>query len=247
MSLVGSRWSVAMALVLSSLLSLTLAAQSGTPAVLQRTLVASDGSRILYGLSVPAGYKAGEPRPLIVALHPGGPRTPYYGLSYLRSIALPALRDMGAIMVAPDCPPPGSWSDPAGERAVLALVEQIRKEYAIDARRILVTGFSMGGRGTWFMATRHADVFTAAIPVAGAPGSDPIDRLGRIPMYVIHSRADDVVPFEPDARTTGELQKLGRTIRFEPLDGLSHYEMGGYIEAITRAGRWVAERWAERK
>ncbi|MBI2187087.1 MAG: prolyl oligopeptidase family serine peptidase [Acidobacteria bacterium] len=223
--------------------ALQASAQSAAPALLQRTFVAPDGGRILYGLSVPPGYTPGEPRPLVVALHPGGPRTPYYGYSFLRGIVSPALRDLGAIMVAPDCPPPGSWSDPTGERAVLALVEHIRREYTIDPRRILVTGFSMGGRGTWFMATRHADLFTAAIPIAGAPGDEPLDRLGRIPMYVIHSRADDVVPFEPDARTTRELEKLGRTIRLEALDGIGHFEMGAYIDAFTRAGRWIAERW----
>lgn len=232
-----------LSLLLSSALSLALAAQSAGPALLQRTLVAPDGGRILYGLSVPPGYKSGEARPLIVALHPGGPRSPYYGYSFLRSIFSPALGNLGAIMIAPDCPSPGSWSDPAGERAVLALVEAIRKEYTIDPRRILVTGYSMGGRGTWFMASRHSDLFTAAIPVAGAPGSEPIDRLGRIPTYIIHSRADEVVPFEGDENAARELEKLGRPVRFEPLDGPGHYDMGAYVEAIARGGRWVADRW----
>jgi predicted peptidase len=235
-----------MSLVLASALSLALAAQSAAPAVLQRTFVAPDTGKILYGLSVPAGYSAREPRPLVVALHPGGPRTPYYGLSFLRSIVSPALRDLGAIMIAPDCPPPGSWSDAAGERAVLALVESVMKEYTIDRRRILVTGFSMGGRGTWFMASRHADLFTAAIPIAGSPGSEPLDRLGRIPTYVIHSRDDEVVPFAQDEQAARELETRGRAVRFEALAGISHYQMGGYVDALARAGRWVAERWSQR-
>lgn len=233
-----------MSLLLASALSIALAAQSAAPAVLQRTFVVPDGGRLLYGLSVPPGYKAGASRPLVVALHPGGPRTPYYGLSFLRGIVSPALGDLGAVMIAPDCPPSArSWSDPLAERAVLALIESIRKEYAIDGRRILVTGFSMGGRGTWFMASRHADLFTAAIPIAGAPGDEPLDRLGRIPTYAIHSRADEVSPFEPDERTTRELEKLGRTVRFEALDGIGHYEMGGYIPSLARAGRWVMQQW----
>lgn len=233
-----------MSLLLASALSIALAAQSAAPAVLQRTFAVPDGGRMLYGLSVPPGYKASEPRPLVVALHPGGPRTPYYGLSFLRGIVSPALGDLGAVMIAPDCPPSArSWSDPQAERGVLALIESIRKEYAIDERRILVTGFSMGGRGTWFMASRHADLFTAAIPIAGASGDEPLDRLGRIPTYAIHSRADEVVPFEPDERTTRELEKLGRTVRFEALDGIGHYEMGGYIPSLARAGRWVMQQW----
>lgn len=228
------------------LIALTLFAalsQQAAPAVLQRTFVAPEAGRILYGISIPPGYTSREPRPLVLALHPGGERTPYYGLSFMRGIVSPALKDLGAIIVAPDCPT-RAWSDPAAERAVMALLESVMKEYEIDRRRILVTGFSLGGRGTWFMSSRHADFFTAAIPIAGSSGEEPLDRLGRIPTYVIHSRNDQVVPFDPDQRTTQQLEKLGRTVRFEALEGLGHYEMGGYIDALARAGRWVAERWS---
>jgi predicted peptidase len=219
-----------------------LLGQSAPPAVLQRTFVAPESGRILYGISVPAGYSAREPRPLILALHPGGERTPYYGLSFMRGIVSPALKDLNAIIVAPDCPT-RSWSDPAAEQAVMALLQNVMKEYAVDRRRILVTGFSLGGRGTWFMSSRHADLFTGAIPIAGASGDEPLDRLGKIPTYVIHSRQDQVVPFEPDERTTRQLEKMGKPVRFEALDGLGHYEMGGYIDALTRGGKWIAERW----
>ena len=228
-------------IVLASAL-LALLGQSAAPAVLQRTFVSPESGRILYGISVPAGYTKGEPRPLILALHPGGERTPYYGLSFMRGIVSPALKDLNAIIVAPDCPT-RSWSDPAAEQAVMALLQNVMKEYAVDRRRILVTGFSLGGRGTWFMSSRHADLFTGAIPIAGASGDEPLDRLGRIPTYVIHSRDDQVVPFAPDERTTRELEKLGRMVRFEALEGLGHYEMGGYIDALTRGGKWIAERW----
>ena len=96
----------------------------------------------------------------------------------MRGIVSPALKDLNAIIVAPDCPT-RSWSDPAAEQAVMALLQNVMKEYAVDRRRILVTGFSLGGRGTWFMSSRHADLFTGAIPIAGASGDEPLDRLGK--------------------------------------------------------------------
>ena len=164
----------------------------------------------------------------------------------MRGIVSPALKDLNAIIVAPDCPT-RSWSDPAAEQAVMALLQNVMNEYAVDRRRVLVTGFSMGGRGTWFMSSRHADLFTGAIPIAGSSGDEPLDRLGKIPTYVIHSRQDQVVPFEPDERTTRQLEKMGKPVQFEALDGLGHYEMGGYIDALTRGGRWIAERWNGRR
>jgi predicted peptidase len=126
---------------------------------------------------------------------------------------------------------------------VMALLGSVLDDYAVDRRRILVTGFSLGGRGTWFMASRHADLFTAAIPMAAPTGDDPIDRLRTIPTYVIHSRDDALVPFAPAERIARQLEQMGRPVRFEALRDLGHFEMGGYVDALKRAGRWIAERW----
>jgi predicted peptidase len=207
-----------------------------------RTLAVREVGTITYGISVPPGVKPGEARPLILALHPGGDRTAFYGSTFARQIVIPALVDLGAIVVAPDCPT-RSWSDAPADAAVMALIDHVRKEHAIDARRVLVTGFSLGGRGTWSMVSRHADLFTAAIPMAASVGNEPVDRLGTIPTYIIHSRDDQVVPFEQAERNFRQLEGLGRAVRFEALEGVGHFQMGGYIEALRRAGGWVAERW----
>ena len=67
--------------------------------------------------------------------------------------------------VAPDALG-GDWTDAKNEQAAVWLVKSAMKTYAIDPKRVVVTGFSLGGQGTWFLASRHQDVFTAAIPVA---------------------------------------------------------------------------------
>ena len=208
-----------------------------------RTLAVAEVGTITYGISVPGNISDHRPRPLVVALHPGGERIVNYGSLFMRQIVGPGLADLGAVMVAPDCPAP-SWTDPAAERGVLALVEEVRREYAIDARRILVTGFSMGGRGTWFMAADHRDLFTGAIAMAAPTGDLPQDRLARIPTFVIHSRDDQVVPFGPAEQNARQLETLGRPIAFEALRGPGHYDMGAYVEPLQRAGRWMARRWA---
>ena len=149
---------------------------------------------------------------------------------------------LGGIVVAPDCPT-ASWTDPIAERAVLALVRSVMADYEIDRSRVLVTGFSLGGRGTWFMASRHADLFTAAIPIASSPGSEPLDRLGLIPTYVIHSRDDEVAAFEPNERAVAELKRRGRAVEHAWLDGLRHYDMDAYVDALRAAGQWVSQQW----
>jgi predicted peptidase len=217
---------------------------AGAPARIQNLTLpfAEAGGTITYGIAVPAGYNSREPRPLVLALHPGGEMVAYKGSAFMRQIVLPALGDLRAIVVAPDSPV-RSWTEPVADRAVMALLEKVLGEYAIDKRRILVTGFSMGGRGTWFMASHHADLFTGAIPIAASVTGEPIEGLGTMPTYIIHSRNDQVVPFEPAARNARELERLGRAVRFEELSGVGHYEMGGYVDALRRAVRWIADRW----
>jgi hypothetical protein len=56
---------------------------------------------------------------------------------------------------------------------------------------------------------------------------------------------DEVVPFEPAEKNARELEKLGRPVSFEALDGIGHFQMGGYIEALRRAGRWISDRWSK--
>jgi fermentation-respiration switch protein FrsA (DUF1100 family) len=72
---------------------------------------------------------------------------------------------------------------------------------------------------------------------------ESIDRLGAVPTYVIHSRDDQVVPFAPMEALTKQLAQTGREVKFEALTGIGHYEMGGYVEALQRAGRWIDDRW----
>lgn len=212
------------------------------PRVRNRTMPVEQVGTITYGISVPADYDPADPRPLILALHPGGPRVAYYGSKFLQEVVLPALGDLHAIVVAPDSPA-GSWADPLADRAVMALLEKVRGEYAVDRRKILVTGFSMGGRGTWFMASHHPDLFTGAIVMAGPVGDEPLDKRSLMPTYVIHSRADFVVPFAPVEQIVRQLATMGRPIVFEEVRGIGHSDMRGYVEPLRRAGRWIADAW----
>ncbi|MDP6607425.1 MAG: prolyl oligopeptidase family serine peptidase [Dehalococcoidia bacterium] len=195
-----------------------------------------------YAISVPAGYDASDPRPLVLALHPGGGRTPYYGEGFLRQIAEPALRSWDAIFVAPDAPT-GRWANATAEDAVMALIDSVIADYAIDEDRILVTGFSLGGRGTWFLATRHADRFTGAIPIAGSPADDDLDGLGSMPIHIIHSRDDEVVAFGPAREAGDALQARDHPVWFTELRGIGHFAMGGYVDPLRAAGVWMLDQW----
>lgn len=229
------------------MLAATLAAFLGqsaqlSPGIHELTFQVPDRGTMLYAIAIPRGYDPSRPAPLILVLHSGGERMRYYGSAYMKLLAEPALSGLRAIMIAPDCPT-GSWTDADSDRAVMALVNDTLGRYSIDRRRILVTGYSMGGRGTWFMSSHHADLFTGAIPMAAATGDEPADRLGTIPTYIIHSRDDEVSPFAPAERTARLLVSMGRPVRFDGLYGFTHFEMDRYVEALRRGGRWIEDQW----
>ena len=211
---------------------------------LHNTSIDVDGvGTVTYGILVPRDYDPQEPRPLVLALHPGGSPGAYYGTQFLRGIVAPALQEWGAIIIAPDAPD-RRWANAISERGVLALLDDVMTRYNIDSNRILITGFSMGGRGTWYLASRHPDLFTAAVPMAARSDSEDAGLVGEMPVFIIHARDDEIVPFEPAAQLAHDMEARGQTVSFLPLDGVGHFRMG--VAPLRQAGDWVRERWAER-
>jgi predicted peptidase len=224
------------------------------------------GGTVTYGLLIPKTPAPPSGYPLILALHyatsqdPG--LSPYFGLGYVGQIVLPGLGDLNAIIIAPDAPE-ATWSHLNSERAVLAIVEQVRKEFTIDNRRTLVTGFSMGGHGAWFFAANHPTLFRAAIPMASMPvttraatnkearaAADSLESdvawtkaLAGVPIYVIHSRADTTVPFPPLERAVKILESNGGRVTLSAIDDVPHAMLNGYIEPLSKAVEWVRGVW----
>ena len=233
-------------------IAIGLAAQSAAPASISNTVFEMpNGGKMTYGISLPADLAAAddtgggesEPRPLVLALHPGG-SAPYYGSRFMQQIVEPGLRDWNAIIVAPDVPA-RRWNNEQSEQAVMALVEEVMATHTIDPDRILVTGFSMGGRGTWYFATRHSDLFTGAIAMAAYQGDASLDGLGSMPIQLIHSPSDEVVPFGPAQDTANELATRNHPSGLIQVDGAGHYNMGDYVGPLSQAGRWMWAEWED--
>jgi predicted peptidase len=152
----------------------------------------------------------------------------------------PALAELGAIIVAPDSVR-GDWSSPENEKAVNALLEMILARYPIDRKKVAVTGYSMGGAGSWHIAEKFPERFSAAIPIAGRPPASPSGW--RLPVLAIHSRDDQVVPFDPTQARIAELQNAGVKAKLIPLTGITHYETNRFRDALRQAVPWLREVW----
>jgi poly(hydroxyalkanoate) depolymerase family esterase len=126
---------------------------------------------------VPSTYRPGTPVPLLVAL-PGCTET---GAAFERLTGLSALAERrGFIVVYPEqsalANPSLCWNwfpdvnqvRGSGEPSLIAgITAAVRVRYAVDARRVFVTGGSAGGVMAVVMAATYPDVFAAAGVVAG--------------------------------------------------------------------------------
>ncbi|NQT88642.1 NPCBM/NEW2 domain-containing protein, partial [bacterium] len=119
---------------------------------------ALDGSLQSYSLAVPRDYDGSKPTPLIVTLHGHGWYAAYQGH--------PQRAVDGVITVAPH----GRGSIDymlAAEGDVLAVVDDVLRDYRIDRSRIYLEGHSMGGTGSWHLGVHYPDRFAAIAPVCG--------------------------------------------------------------------------------
>jgi len=212
-----------------------------SPGTYQLTLPDS-GRR--YTLSIPDGYSAQAPTPLILSLHYGGTVTPFFGRGLLQGLFEPALHELGAIIVAPDSAA-GNWANPTAEQHVLELLDYIEAHYTIDTGKTLIAGYSMGGAGAWYLTPRHPERFKAALILAGRPQPDSADFDWQTPVYAIHSTNDDVVPIDSAEATIAQLRARGAPIEFVVVDGLTHYGVPNYRPYVAAAIPWIEQAWAE--
>jgi predicted peptidase len=213
-----------------------------TPGLHSLSLPRADEPAIHYALSIPRSYSPSRPVPLILALHfgVGGGDAAGAGGDVVQILIGPGFAELGAIIVAPDSVM-GDWSSPENEKAVNALLDMVQARYSIDKKKVVVTGFSMGGAGSWHFAEKFPERFSAAIPVAGRP---PASASGwRLPVLAIHSRDDQVAPFGPTEARIAELQKAGVNAKLILLTGITHYETYRFRDALRQAIPWLREAW----
>jgi predicted peptidase len=206
--------------------------------IYEKKLVLKNGEELRYAVSLPS-TRRDTAFPLILALHYGGEVTPYYGKGYLQLLPEPAFRELNAIILAPDCPG-RDWADSKSENAVLELIDFAKKTWPIDGARVIITGFSMGGMGAWYLSGRYPELFCAAIPVAARPIGDIQTK---IPVFIVHGKQDEIINYKHAADAAEELKTQGIPVKLILVDGLSHYQTQAYVEPVRKAVSWLRELW----
>jgi predicted peptidase len=214
-----------------------------TPGTHRVTTQGPDGQSIDYALRIPCGYDGHTATPVVLCLHFGGQPTVFYGEVFLELIPGPGFRDLQAILVAPTSPY-GDWTIPKSESLVWTILTEVEQALHVATEARVVMGYSLGGIGAWHFASRFRHRWVAAIPVAGAPRQAPLESLGDLPLYVIHSRADQIIPSDSDARAVARLRELGAPVTFAELPAGDHFDYRPVIaELRDQVVPWLDHVW----
>jgi predicted peptidase len=215
-----------------------------TPGMYNLTTQA-DGHTVYYTLRIPTAYDGRTALPVILCLHFGGQPTEFYGGGFLNLIPIPGLGSLAALLVAPTTEQSG-WATPTGEAAAFAALAAVEQHLAVDTRRRVVMGYSMGGRGTWHLAAKFRRHFVAAIPIAGTPRDIELANLRDLPLYVVHSEADRRVPIEDTAKAVERLQAMRAPVAFARLPSGDHFEYRLVIaELRNKVCPWLETVWQQ--
>ena len=176
-----------------------------------------------FSMYVPE-YYAGQPSPLVVALHGGSGHGRTFLWTWLRDA-----RTRGAILVSPTSRA-ATWSllGPDIDSANLdGIVNHVKANWEVDENRVLLTGMSDGGTFCYLSGLRKDAPYTHLAPCsasfhpmlleAASPG-----RLQGLPVYLMHGALDWMFPVDVARMARDALSAAQADVEYREIEDLSH-------------------------
>ena len=225
----------------ASLLAVPASAKKTETGFLDRTVNVA-GTEYKYQVFVPENWTKKQEWPVILFLHGAGERGED-GLIQTEvgiGTAIRRYRDrFPAVIVMPQCRKNVWWAEPGMGDVAMAALAAAQKEFHGDPTRIYLTGLSMGGYGTWYLAGRYPGKFAAIVPICGgilmpdmaraqspddnAPYTEAAKNIGQqTPVWIFHGGDDPVVPVTESRRMNDAMKALGGEVHYTEYPGVGH-------------------------
>ena len=164
---------------------------ANSPGFHLRTLKQGSGDR-KYTVYIPQGYDGTTPMPVVLFLHGAGERGED-GVSSAQVGLGPAILNnvekFKAIAVIPQAKQ--TWAANSDDaKAALAALDEVLGSLECDRKKVMITGLSMGGRGTWEVAAANPDRFAAVVPICGMGRPESVKSLAALPVWAFVGDAD---------------------------------------------------------
>lgn len=190
-----------------------------------------DAGEHKYVVFLPAGYRKGGSYLTILFLHGASERgtdnylQTHVGLGpYVRSrpdrfpfiIVFPQNDDVDGRALL-------GWSaETANGKRALAILDDAAQHYSIDAKRVSLVGWSMGGNGAWSLAAAEPDRWESVLALSA--GGDPKMLEGKSlpPVWAIHGANDALIPVAAGQALAEAAKAGGNQVTFTELKGVGH-------------------------
>jgi predicted peptidase len=226
--------------------SLFVKAQDKT--LFEKQLFIMGEDTLLCRILTPLGFSPTKKYPLVIFLHGSGERGDdnEKQLVWGADLFLDSVNRSRypAIVLFPQCPINESWSnnlrteikDSLGGfrpdtiakarnpmHLLLHFIDTLAASGGIDKQRIYVGGLSMGGFGTFEILWRRPDLFAAAFPICGGGSPEKVNRYApKLPIWVFHGDADQVVPVSNSRIMVDALKKAKMSVTYTEYAGVNH-------------------------
>jgi len=196
----------------------------------EQRVITDDTGNHSYTVFVPESYSADKKWPVVLFLHGAGER----GNDGKRQLTIglaPAIKKRQSsfpfIAVFPQCEDTSArylagWlADSPDAKRALKILNQVENDYSIDTSRRILTGWSMGGYGTWSIAAATPSKWQAILPLAGG-GADLAGKLVDVPVWAFHGSEDAAIRPSQSRRTIAALRSAGAEPRYTEISGGKH-------------------------
>ena len=179
-----------------------------------------NGSGYKYWLYIPPTMSKRNKIPLVVFLHgrgecsDDGSGVNKYGLGkYIKKG-----QDYEFMFAAPQLP--SEYCTTFNASRVMNLIETLKKEYPIDPNRIIITGFSLGGNGTYRMVKNYPNYFAGAMPLAASTGFE--ENMTKTTIWAIHGKDDNQVSWGSEKKAMEQVISINPKSKYTLLEGRGH-------------------------
>ena len=115
----------------------------------------------------------------------------------------------GSIVLTPEARgPDGSYTGLAGTDVFEAMAD-VAAHYHLNPGRAALTGYSMGGIGTFQLGEQFPDLFGRAFSISGTDDTGMPENLRNLPILMWNMVADEEVPIDGPEQTAANLNSLG--------------------------------------
>ena len=177
-----------------------------------------------YTVYIPKGYNDQTPMPVVLFLHGAGERGED-GVTSAQVGIGPAILNNAeafkAIAVIPQAKQ--TWAaDSADAKAALAALDEVLGTLKCDRKKVMITGLSMGGRGTWEIAAANPERFAAVVPICGRGKPESAKNLAALPVWAFVGDADqDATVLNSRAMVEG-IAAAGAKPKYTEYRGVGH-------------------------